>query len=160
MQTDKYFFFYKSALSQWHIVDFYVEGINFSCAEQYMMAKKALLFDDITSYTKIMNARHPREMQLLGRQVKFYKQDVWDKFKYEIVYNGNYARFSQSDDQYDLLMSTKGKLVEASPVDRVWGIGLAKDDPLIKDEKNWKGQNLLGQILTAVRDRLFLEGLK
>lgn len=160
MQTDNHFFFYKSALSQWHMVDFYVEGIKFSCAEMYMMAKKALLFDDINSYTKIMNTKHPRDMQLLGRQVKFYKQDIWDKYKYEIVYNGNYARFSQNTDQLDLLFSTKGILVEASPIDKIYGVGLSITDPLIKDPKNWKGQNLLGEILTAVRDRLILEGLK
>lgn len=159
MQTDNYFFFYKSKLSQWHMVDFYVEGIKFSCCEQYMMAKKALLFDDINSYTKIMNSTHPRDMQLLGREVKYYKQEIWDRFKFEIVYNGNYARFSQNQDQYDLLMSTKRKIVEASKIDKIWGCGLSKDDPLILDEKNWKGQNLLGQILTDVRDRLFLKGL-
>ncbi len=142
------------------MVDFYVEGIKYNCAEQYMMAKKALLFDDINTYTKIMNATHPREHQKLGREVKFYKQDVWDKYKYEIVFNGNMARFIQNNDQLDFLLSTKGKLVEASPVDRVWGVGLSKDDPLILDEKNWKGENLLGKVLTSVRNNLFLEELR
>lgn len=121
MQTDTHFFFYKSALSQWHMVDFYVEGIKFSCGEAYMMAKKALLFDDINSYTKIMNIKHPRDMQLLGRQIKYYNQQIWDAHKYEIVYNGNYARFKQNDDQWELLKSTGNlELVEGSPIDKIW----------------------------------------
>lgn len=160
MQTDTHFFFYKSALGQWHRVDFYVEGIKYIYAEQYMMAKKALLFDDINTYTKIMNATHPRDHQKLGREVKFYRQDVWDKAKCEIVYNGNFARFSQNQDQRDLLFSTKGNLVEASPIDCVWGVGLSVDNPLIKDEKNWKGQNLLGRMLTDVRDDLYEDYIK
>lgn len=154
MQTDTHFFFYKSALSQWHMVDFYVEGIKFSCSEQYHMAKKALLFDDINSYIKIMDAKHPRDMQLLGRKIKFFKQNVWDEFKYEIVYNGNYARFDQNQEQCDLLLSTKGTLVEASPTDLIYGVGLSINDPLIKNPNNWKGQNLLGKILTKIRNDL------
>jgi ribA/ribD-fused uncharacterized protein len=106
MQTDTHFFFYKSKLSQWHMVDFYVEGIKFNCAEKFMMSRKALLFNDLDAYKLIMETYHPREHQLIGRKIKNYNQQIWDTYKYEIVYNGNYARFSQNSDQKELLMST------------------------------------------------------
>lgn len=150
----KYTFFYKSKLSQWHIVDFVVDGIKYNCCEQYMMAQKALLFNDKETYYKIMKATHPREQQSLGRIVKGYDQKIWDDNKYNIVRNGNYHRFKQNKQDLEWLFATEGTLVEASPVDRIWGVGLASNDPLIQDEKNWKGQNLLGKALTEVREML------
>jgi len=150
----KYTFFYKSKLSQWHMVDFVVDGIKYICCEQYMMAGKAKLFNDNETLAKIMEATHPRKHQNLGRIVKGYDQETWDRNKYQIVYTGNYHRFKQNKQDLDWLLATEGILVEASPVDKIWGVGLSANDPLIQDEKNWRGQNLLGKALTEVRETL------
>jgi hypothetical protein len=150
----KYFFFYKSKLSQWHMVDFVVNGIKYICCEQYMMAEKAKLFNDNDTLIKIMKATHPKEHKDLGRIVKGYNQKIWDENKYQIVYTGNYHRFKQNKQDLEWLLATEGTLVEASPIDRIWGVGLSADNPLIKDEKNWRGQNLLGKALTEVRETL------
>lgn len=136
------------------MVDFVVEGVKFNCAEQYMMYQKALLFKDLDTAKLIMEATHPREQQRLGRIVKNYNQEIWDAHKYQIVYKGNYNKFKQNKEDLEWLIATEGTLVEASPVDTVWGIGLGKDNPLIHDEKNWRGQNLLGKVLTEVRETL------
>lgn len=152
MQTDEYFFFYRSKLSQWHMVNFLVEGVIYCCCEQYMMAKKAVLFNDMEMYLKIMKEKHPRQHQSYGRQVKNFDISVWDSVAKEIVYNGNYARFIQNEDQKNLLLDTKGLLVEASDIDMKWGCGVALDDPKLLDKKNWIGKNWLGEILTAVRE--------
>lgn len=136
------------------MVDFVVEGVKFNCAEQYMMYQKALLFKDLDTAKLIMEATHPREQQRLGRIVKNYNQEIWDAHKYQIVYKGNYNKFKQNKEDLAWLIATEGTLVEASPVDTVWGIGLGMDNPLIHDEKNWRGQNLLGKVLTEVRETL------
>ena len=155
METDKYYFFWKHRLSQWHMVDFVVDGKTFCCTEQFMMFKKAMLFNDPESAQKIINTRNPRDHQLYGRQVKNFDQKVWNVNKYEIVLTGNHHRFTQSKICRDLLFSTGNKKIcEASPYDVVWGVGLAESDQLILDEANWRGQNLLGKILTQVRDNL------
>lgn len=137
------------------MVDFVVDGITYNCCEQYMMAQKAMLFGDMISHREIMDAEHPRDHQKLGRMIKGFNQELWDESKYSIVYTGNYNKFSQSEDDWKLLDATGNTmLVEASPIDKVWGVGLASTDPLIQDEKNWKGQNLLGKVLTEVRDNI------
>jgi ribA/ribD-fused uncharacterized protein len=155
MQSDKYYFFWKHRLSQWHIVDFVVSGEIYNCCEQYMMAQKALLFHDYETMAEILKEKNPANHQTLGRKIKNFNQTIWDYAKAKIVYKGNYERFEQSQECRELLFSTGNlKLVEASPYDCVWGVGLEKEDPLILDEKNWRGQNLLGNILTSVREEL------
>ena len=102
-----------------------------------------------------MNEKNPANHQTLGRKIKGFNQTAWDYAKAKIVFDGNLARFDQSEKCRDLLFSTgKLKLVEASPYDLVWGVGLEANDPLILDEKNWRGKNLLGNILTEVKDLL------
>ena len=155
MESDLYYFFWKHRLSQWHMVDFVVEGTTYNCCEQYMMASKAILFGDTTSFFNIMDTKNPHEHQKLGRVVAHYNQEVWDANKYDIVLKGNRARFDQSKECQELLLSTAPKiLVESSPYDKIWGIGLSQDDPRILDSTQWLGQNLLGKILTQVRDEL------
>lgn len=155
-EYNKYYFFYKHRLSQWHMVDFYDKnGVKYNCCEQFMMASKALLFNDLESYKKIMATRNQKEQQDFGRAIKNFDQKVWDSQKYGIVKRGNLHRFTQSVPCRELLLSTKGTLlVEASPVDSVWGVKLSADNPLIQDPKNWRGQNLLGKALTEVREIL------
>lgn len=154
MEPNKYHFFYKSKLSQWHKVNFIVDGVKYNCCEQYMMARKAVLFNDMDSLNRIMNTPEPRDHQHIGRTVKNYVQSTWDTYKYGIVYTGNYHRFNQNKEDRDWLLATEGTLVECSPVDGVWGIKLGMDDPRIHDESKWRGQNLLGKALTQVRETL------
>lgn len=151
--TDKYFFFWKHRLSQWHIVDFTVMGITYNCCEMYMMYQKALLMGDEESAKVILQEKNPANHQKLGRKIKNFNQELWDEKKYCIVLAGNLARFMQSQKCRELLLATGDKeICESSPYDLVWGCGLSKEDPLILDKNNWRGENLLGKALTQVRE--------
>ena len=97
---------------------------------------------------------YSREHQAIGRTVQGFEEAIWRLFREGIVYAANYARFAQNPEQRELLLATRGTtLVEASPHDSVWGIGLAADDPRAADRSQWRGLNLLGQALTRVRER-------
>jgi ribA/ribD-fused uncharacterized protein len=150
------FFFTEAApFSQWYRCVFTEGGHTFNCAEQYMMHGKALLFDDADSAAKILAADHPREHKALGRKVKNFDDAKWKRGREAIVLAGNRAKFTQNKELLELLLATQGTaLVEASPYDKIWGIGLAATDPRAQDPKQWKGQNLLGKILTTLRDEL------
>ncbi|MBX3398745.1 MAG: NADAR family protein [Gemmataceae bacterium] len=156
--AEAFTFFWKHRLSQWHPARFVVGGIAFNCAEQYMMYAKAMLFGDRDAAERILAAESPREQQAIGRTVRGFDESVWMLFREGIVFAGNYARFDQNADQRELLFATRGTtLVEASPHDRVWGIGLAADDPRANDRAQWQGLNLLGEALTRVREALLWE---
>lgn len=117
-----------------------------------MMAEKARLFGDEKIRTEILSISDPRTCKALGRKVKNFDKAVWDKNKEDIVRNGNFEKFMQNDTLRNFLLSTGEKvLVEASPTDRVWGIGLGKNNPDALDPQKWRGQNLLGFTLMAVR---------
>ena len=145
----------KACFSQWWPSSFEVEGNQFASAEHWMMAEKARLFGAEDIYYKILEARSPRKAKSLGRQVERFDADVWDVAKYDIVVRGNFHKFTQHDD-LGLFLKNTGKrvLVEASPVDKIWGVGLAQDDPMIEKPSKWRGQNLLGFALMSVRDIL------
>lgn len=156
--AEAFTFFWKHRLSQWHPARFVVGGIAFNCAEQYMMYAKAMLFGDRDAAGQILVTESPREQQAIGRTVRGFDESVWMLFREGIVFAGNYARFDQNADQRELLFATRGTtLVEASPHDRVWGIGLAADDPRANDRAQWQGLNLLGEALTRVREALLWE---
>lgn len=145
----------QSCLSQWWMSRFEMEDVVYSCTEQYMMAEKARLFDDGDALRKIMNASQPKEMKALGRAVKNFKNTLWERNCYEIVKRGNFAKFSQDRELGAYLKSTQNQiLVEASPFDRIWGIGLEQSHPDAKNPLKWRGLNLLGFALTEVRDGL------
>ncbi len=147
----------KTCLSQWYPCEFIVNGVTYHTTEQYMMAQKALLFQDDETYNKIMGATHPQEYKALGRLVKNFDEEIWNKHKEEIVFQGNMAKFSQNEDLKTFLLSTGNQiLVEASPYDRVWGVRLAKDNPDILNPNNWRGENLLGKVLMRTREELSL----
>ena len=153
--AEAFTFFWKSPLSQWQRSPFVVGGVAFTYAEQFMMYAKALLFGDREAAAAVLDAPTPREQQVIGRAVRGFDEAVWVLFREGVVYQANYARFSQNPDQRELLFATRGTtLVEASPHDRVWGIELAADDPRASDRSQWRGLNLLGQALTQVRDAL------
>ncbi|MEC0184139.1 NADAR family protein [Paenibacillus peoriae] len=152
---EKFTFFYRShsPFSQWYPSDFVVDGLEFNCAEQYMMFKKAQLFGDEEAARKIMLASTPREQKARGRSVRGFDQSLWDQNCRQFVYDGNYAKFTQNPNLLKYLLKTKGTtLVEASPTDTIWGVGLAENDARIYNRKSWRGTNWLGEILTNLRE--------
>lgn len=144
--------------SQWYQSPFIVEGIQYLTAEQYMMSRKALLFHDYEILGRILNQKDPHECKMLGKQVRGFKGYIWDEHKEDIVYRANLAKFSQNYEIQEILLKTgTATLAEASPYDRIWGIGRHADDPKAKDPALWKGENLLGQALMRVRWELALQ---
>lgn len=145
----------KTCFSQWWLCDFVVDGIEYKSAEHWMMAEKARLFNDDEILTKIIDCRTPAEAKKLGRQVKDFDVEIWKENCFEIVVNGNFYKFSQNQQLKQFLLNTKERvIVEASPVDAIWGIGLAIDNPNTEIPEKWEGTNLLGFALMEVRDRL------
>lgn len=145
----------KSCFSQWWKSDFKREDKIYSCMEQYMMYEKAKLFDDENTAKQIMESNNPKDIKSLGKKAKNFNQNLWDKYKYSIVLNGNYLKFIQNKSLMMFLFSTKNKiLVEASPYDSIWGIKMSEKDDNIKNPLMWKGENLLGFALTEVREEL------
>ncbi len=148
----------QACLSQWWQCHFQIEGVEYSCAEQFMMAEKARMFGDEEMLLKIMEAVYPKEMKAYGRAVQGFDKDAWEKACYDIVKRGNLAKFSQNQELLDFLLGTgKRILVEASPRDRIWGIGMGRSNPDVENPLKWRGTNLLGFALTEVRDRLLGE---
>lgn len=145
----------KSCLSQWWPCKFEKDSIKYNSAEQWMMAEKARLFADFDVLEQVLKLNDPKKIKSLGRQVSFFDEDVWNFRSYDIVKEGNFLKFSQNPELKKYLLSTENKiLVEASPVDTIWGIGMKQNDDGVEDSMNWKGQNLLGFALMEVRDRL------
>lgn len=156
---EKFTFFWGGPFSQWHSCQFTVDGIVYNCAEQFMMAKKAQIFGDEVSYQSIMESKSPRTQKALGRKVWSFDAETWNQLARDVVYRGNFAKFSQNSHLEELLRATIGTtLVEASPFDRIWGIGLKEGQPETKDRATWRGKNWLGEVLTAVRDDLIQGG--
>lgn len=157
MNEDKYHFFYKGPFSQWFKRKFTVAGIEYNCMEQYMMAHKALCFNDMDRYEFIMGSNSPWDHKLHGRMVTPYDDAVWSAARFNIVVEGGYHKFSQHEDLKQLLIDTGDKIiVEASPIDPIWGIGIGMDDPKRFDETKWAGQNLLGKALMQNRKKICL----
>ncbi len=145
--------------SQWWPARFCVEGVNYPTAEHFMMAEKARLFGDETIRARILTTRDPKTAKELGRQVKNFDEARWNKECFQIVVTGNLAKFKQHRDLGEFLLSTGEKvLVEASPYDRIWGIGLEAEDPRAQKPQQWRGTNLLGFALMEVRQHLGKEG--
>ena len=145
----------KSCLSQWWPASFQYSVERFSSAEQFMMAGKAALFADKEARAAIMACDDPAQIKSLGRTVRCFDPAVWDRVKYSVVLNGCWLKFSQNRNLRDYLLSTENRvLAEASPVDVVWGTGLAADDTEAEDPARWPGENLLGFSLMEVRDEL------
>jgi ribA/ribD-fused uncharacterized protein len=146
-------FFWGGTFSQWAPSKFIIDGVEFNTCEQYMMYKKALMFSDYESAKKIMESSNPRDQKAFGRQVKNFKDDVWVKYCRKIVYDANVAKFTQNPKMFDELIATgEDTLVEASPYDKRWGIGLSADNPFAQDRSTWDGLNWLGEAIQQVRE--------
>jgi ribA/ribD-fused uncharacterized protein len=145
----------KGCLSQWWPCSFSVDGQDFPSAEHYMMWRKALLFGDTSVAERVLTARTPGEAKALGREVSGFSDAEWVSARLEIVVEGNLAKFGQDPALRSYLLGTGSRvLVEASPQDRVWGIGLVASDPRAAAPAQWLGLNLLGEALMEVRSRL------
>jgi ribA/ribD-fused uncharacterized protein len=142
-------------LSQWWPAGFTVDGVRFRTAEHYMMWRKAMLFGDSAMAARILDSRHPRAAKMLGRGVAGFDDRKWTAERFEIVVTGSVAKFGQHPSLRDWLTGTGRRvLVEASPTDRVWGIGLTASDERAADPARWRGLNLLGFALMQARDQL------
>jgi ribA/ribD-fused uncharacterized protein len=153
----KFCFFWKGWPSQWYGGHPFKDkaGYTYSHPEQYMMAKKADVFGDRETFKKIMATNSPREQKDLGRQVKGYDDTAWGLVRLRVVFEGSVLKFVQHDSLRKKLLATDDLImVEASPFDRIWGIGLAADDPRALNQEEWPGQNLLGKALDATRHYL------
>lgn len=144
-----------SCFSQWYGAPFVVDGDRFPTAEHFMMAEKATLFGDLEARARILRAPSPGAVKALGRQICGFDEATWVANRFSIVVRANAAKFGQNPALAAFLLNTKSRiLVEASPVDRIWGIGLAQDDKKVDNPSLWHGLNLLGFALMQVRDGL------
>ncbi|WP_282205666.1 NADAR family protein [Kitasatospora fiedleri] len=143
------------ALSQWWPSPFTVDGVEYRTAEHWMMAGKARLFGDEEIVPSILRARTPAEAKKLGRQVRGFDDERWVAQRFELVAAGSTEKFRQDEQLRTYLLRTGERvLVEASPLDRIWGIGLAADDERAANPAQWRGLNLLGFALMEARARL------
>ncbi|MER7178746.1 NADAR family protein [Streptomyces hyaluromycini] len=148
-----------SCLSQWWPSRFVVDGVEYATAEHWMMAGKARLFGDAEAERAVLAAGHPAEAKKAGRLVRGFDEAVWERERFEIVAEGSVHKFAADAGLRGFLLATGDRvLVEASPVDRVWGIGLTATDTAAEDPARWRGLNLLGFALMEARERLGAEG--
>lgn len=160
-ETATHIYFLGGPFSQWWPAAF-VERLApngnrllFNCAEQYMMARKAFLFEDFETLGKILLAPNPKEQKQLGREVRNFDPTAWDAVARDVVARGNFAKFTQDAELLRFIQAKSGKiLVEGAYYDTIWGVGLSWDDPAIEDETNWKGKNWLGLCLMKIQDQL------
>ena len=142
----------KTCFSQWYEASFEIDGLEYKTAEHYMMVEKARLFKDDNLLPQILAASHPGEAKKLGRQIKGFNDETWLKQRSQIVVRGNIGKFSQNKLLKEFLLNTGERvLVEASPRDRIWGIGLGANNPDVENPYKWRGLNLLGFALMEVR---------
>ena len=155
-----FIFFYKEfepygCFSNFYPAPFRYAGQEYRSSEQFMMAQKALAFWDTDAWQKILDAQAPADAKALGRTVKGYDDPLWSRIRFQVVRRGVRAKFQQNAELREILMSTGDRiLVEAAARDTVWGVGMAANNPAIMDPSQWRGQNVLGQVLMQVRSDL------
>lgn len=157
MEDKKYTFFWKSdsPFSNFYKCKFRVDNIDFFSSEQYFMYKKAMAFMDAETAELILKTKLPWEAKKLGRQVKNFNKKEWDEMCQKIMYDAVHHKFTQNQSLLKVLMATGNtKFIEASPFDKIWGIGLTEEDAKKTPEENWLGTNFLGIVLTQLRDDL------
>ena len=145
----------KQCFSQWWPARFTVQGVTYKTAEHYMMAAKARLFDDGDALQRILAAPDPGSAKRLGRGVRGFDEQRWNQERFAIVTQANVEKFGQNPPLRGFLLDTGDRvLVEASPMDRIWGIGMAESDPRVLFPRQWDGLNLLGFALMEARSIL------
>jgi len=156
--TDTHIYFYRGFLSNWVPRNLTIKfrGEIFSNSEQIFMYLKAMFFgDEDMAYNIIKYGKDPKIAKEFGGKVRYYYESVWETKREEMMYEAVLAKFTSDESLKQKLLDTGNKiLVEASPIDKIWGVMIAEDDDRILDEKNWKGRNLLGKVLMKVRDKL------
>jgi len=157
MNNTLYFYGHKTGpyicFSNFYISKFNDNVNKYFSSEQYMMYHKALLMGDDTTAQLILNTTTSHACKKLGRKVKPWNQELWESNRYKIVYNGLLLKFSQNEDIKNILLNTKGQTIaEASRFDKIWGIGLSVKEA--SSGCDWKGLNLLGNILMDVRKKI------
>src|SRR5215471_17979641 len=157
MQEQFIFYFgADSVFSHWYKCRFIIDEQIFCCAEQYIMYKKALLFNDAATANKILRSSDPKRHRYLGKQVKGFNKMLWQQSCRQYAFEANLAKFAQNENLRRALSDTQGKtLAEASPYDRNWGIGLSISNPKNQDRRNWRGKNWAGEVLELVRKNIF-----
>lgn len=154
--TDEFVFFYSNTpYSNFYPSKFIVDDIEFNCGEQWIMYQKAVLFNDLIIANKILKTNEPKKIKSLGRQVANFNEKIWNIHREQKTFTGLLEKFKQNEHLSKVLIDTGNReLVEASPTDRIWGIGLAESDPRIFNKSEWLGRNILGEILMKVRSQL------
>lgn len=145
--TDQFVFFWRTedVYSNWHPSVFVVNGTEYQNAEQFMMAEKARLMGDSATLQLIMATADPRDIKALGRKIKPWDETLWVANRERVMLEGVIAKFDQNPDMLtELLLTEEREIVEASPYDRIWGIGLEENDDRVLDKTHWQGLNLLG----------------
>ena len=147
------YLFWGGECSNWYKSNFSLDGMSFNCVEQFMMYKKAQTFDHQSIATQIMGTSDPSSQKKLGRKVANFDATVWSNVSRDIVFRGLMAKFTQNKSLNKFLMSFDPMVtfVEASPYDKIWGIGLGEDDPRAINPNQWLGTNWLGDLITEVR---------
>ncbi|WP_372409965.1 NADAR family protein [Streptomyces luteireticuli] len=141
--------------SQWWPSPFTVDGVAYPTAEHWMMAGKARLFADAEAEARVLAAGHPKQAKDAGRTVRGFDEEEWRRHRFALVVEGSVHKFAAHPELTEYLLGTGERvLVEASPLDRVWGIGLAAADEGADDPARWQGLNLLGFALMEARQRL------
>lgn len=154
--TDDYIFFYKDWLSNYQRTHFEYKDHEFTSTEQAFMYMKAVFFQDYESAINILDSKTPNDARLLGRKVKGYDDKKWSEVRYKIFYDLNLIKYTTDRKLQRMLLDPKfdGKIfVEASPIDRIWGIGISEDNDPEYKEHEW-GRNFLGKIITNIRNRI------
>lgn len=142
-------------LSNWYLSDFRIDSIKFSSTEQYMMYKKAIVFNDNKIAKEILETTDVSKIKALGRQVSNYNDKYWNGVRQIIIYKGLLEKFSQNKDLKKRLLNTGNDiLAECAVQDKIWGIGLSMKDVNRWDMEKWRGENLLGFALMMVREEL------
>ena len=159
-ETDKFVFFWQGPFSNWHPAQFTdpLTKVKFANTEQAFMWYKAQFFNDLSTLEQIEAAKTPKEAKDLGRGVKNFNPTYWSCVKFGFMAYVNLLKYQQNADLAEKLLDTESKLlVEASPYDRVWGVGLSEDDPNIEKIEKWQGTNLLGLVLMTTRLEILRE---
>ncbi len=148
-----YHFFWGGPFSNWHPANITYKGHQFANSEQAFMWEKAISFNDMEVANQILTTTDPRKVKKLGRKVKNFDNAVWDDIRFNIMYDVCLAKFDQNEDLRRELFS-HANFVEASPEDKIWGIGMSEGTKGIENPENWQGLNLLGKVLDDVRQKL------